>query len=139
MTNDELDLVLDYLYVRVPALQSEDLIRKEVFGNNNNRNVLVSEILTRLLESKYVYRQQFPHEDETAFHQRTQYSLTIPGIRFYQRATIAKRPFHSKEQEQMRQHGNKGRQQPLEGGAKRSSWLDRILGIFSGSKMSKAS
>lgn len=137
MTNDELDLVLDYLYVRVPALQSEDLIRKEVFSNN--RNVPVLEILARLLESKYVYRQQFPHEDETASHLRAQYSLTVPGIRFFQRATFAKRPFHSKDQEQKRHHGNKERRQSLEGEGKRSSWLDRIFGIFSGSKMSKAS
>jgi hypothetical protein len=138
MTTDDLDLVLDYIYVRVPALQSEDSIRKEVFGNNKNKPV--SEMLVHLQQNKLVYKQQLFTEDDTANHIREQYSLTVAGIRFYQHAVVAGRPFFSKEKEQQRLQELKlaSEQMPLKDVPKNYSLLDKIAGLFNIRRMRQA-
>ena len=90
MTIDDLDKVLEYFFNKVPERQIAPKISKDVF--NDNPAVPLNEILSYLIEEKYLYRQL-----SDAKMNNTEYGLSVPGILFYQQASIKTRPYHSLE------------------------------------------
>ena len=92
MTVDDLDKVLEYFFNKVPERKTALKIWKDVF--NDDPIVPLNEILSHLIEEKYLYRYLTNSETDT-----TEYGLSVPGILFYQRAGIKTRPYYSLETE----------------------------------------
>jgi hypothetical protein len=90
MTIDDLDKVLEYFFNKVPERQTALKILKDVF--NDNPIIPLKEILSHLIEEKYLYRQLTDSKTNN-----TEYGLSVPGILFYQHASTKTRPYYSLE------------------------------------------
>lgn len=137
MTTDDLDQVLNFLYEKVPVLQSRESIAR--FVSASNKSELVLELLNYLEAKKYIY-QQLPPDEQDATLSPAQYSLTVRGIQFYQTAAVGGRPFYSRELVKQDQQKTKTAVDQLQSKSnqKSHSLLEQLVYFFSGKRMHHA-
>ena len=93
MIIDELDILLGYLFDRVPNLICEYEIITSVF--NSDSKVPAKAIILHLLENHHIY-QETDIETNTPSNTITKYGITIVGINFYAGSNIKNKPYYSK-------------------------------------------
>jgi hypothetical protein len=130
-----LDLVLIYLYDRIPHGISKSRIWQDVF--NGDVSVPIDAILLHLEDQDHIYLtlsltgQQFLANQEC-------YSVTIRGMEFIRKSSIPNRPYHDEEFQKLEAIHDKAVAAKL---AKRADWpkqnwlvlllITFFLGIFS--------
>jgi hypothetical protein len=111
-----LDLVLTYLYDRIPNGISKTRILQDVF--NDDVSVPIDAILLHLEDQGHIYL-TFSLTSKHFFESKEYYSVTIRGMEFIRKSSIANRPYQCEEYQKLEAMRNKAVTAKL---AKKADW-----------------